>query len=139
MAQETFSIKRTITPTDDQGNQIGDSFEVEGSVTVDWPDQRDDSYFRFFENETAIWENELRGLQTKVKQAAGSYLLANESADGLQEHIDSYLIGTRSHGGGRRKEIPVTSDALAQVGVSMEQMENLAALLGLKVVSKEQD
>lgn len=137
MAEETFSVKRTFTPTDDQGNEIGDPVELVGEVTIDWPEARDESYERFFETEAAMWENELRGLQTKVKQAVGSYLLSNEGAEGLQEYIDTYQIGVRSHGGGRKKEIRVTDEALEQAGVDREQMESLAAALGLKIVDDE--
>lgn len=137
MAREEIKIKRTYTETDEQGNEISAPVEIEGVFSVEWPEARDESYERFFENEDAIWQNELRGLQTKVKQAAGSYILTNASADGLQEYMDDYTISTRSSGGGRKKEIKVTQDALTEAGVSMEQMENLAALLGMKVISAE--
>lgn len=138
MAEETFSVKRTFTPTDDQGNAIGDKIELEGEVTVDWPEARDEAYERFFESEAAMWENELRGLQTKVKQAVGSYLLSNEGNEGLQEFIDSYQIGVRSHGGGRKKEIQVTDEALEEAGVDMDQMQSLAKALGLKIVTNNE-
>jgi hypothetical protein len=137
MSQETVTLKRTITHTDDQGNEISEPTVIETSFDVTWPEARDESYDAFFEDEAARWQNELRGLQSKIKSAAGAYITTNETADGLQEYMDAYKISVRTHGGGRRKEVQVTAEALETAGVSMEQMQRLAESLGLKITNPD--
>lgn len=132
MAADSITVKRTFQPVNEEGEKTGDPVAYDGTFTYEFPSERGVDYDAQFESPKAMWQHELRGLKNKIKQAAGSYLLANEGNEGLQEFIDDYQISERS-AGGRKKELAVTSDQLAAAGISTENMAALADILGIKI------
>lgn len=137
MPQESITIKRTFQPVGEDGEKTGDPVAYEGTFAYEFPTEAGEDYEAQFESEKARWQHELRGLKNRIKQAAGSYLLANEGNAGLQEFMDDYQIGERS-AGGRKKELKVTKDQLAAAGISTENMAALADILGIKVNMAEE-
>ena len=132
MPAESITVKRTFQPVGEDGEKTGDAVAYEGTFTYEFPTESGEDYEAQFESPKARWQHELRGLKNRIKQAAGSYLLANEGGDGIQGFMDEYQIGERQSGG-RKKELAVTPDQLAAAGISTENMGKLAEILGIKV------
>ena len=132
MAAESITVKRTFQPVGEDGEKTGDAVAYEGTFSYEFPTEANEDYEAQFESPKARWQHEVRGLKNRIKQAAGSYLLANEGSDGIQTFMDEYQIGERQ-AGGRKKELEVTPDQLAAAGISTENMASLADILGIKL------